>query len=256
MGMKNFLVGLIIFLTNTLEGITGFGSTVLSLPFLNILIGLRPAVQLFGVLGWVMAFYIVLRSWRSIIWKEIFFIALWVGLGLPFGMWMFDAVNPEKLCVLLGAYMIIMGFRGWKQTLRNRSGSANVQNGSPRSIWIRIFLFCGGIIQGAFGSGGPFVIIYAAKAIQDKRSFRVTLSLIWVIMNTVRLTNWLMHGELLNREMGALLLLCLPVTITGLLLGDYLHRKVSEYHFRLGVYILLAVSGLFMLVSNILKLIA
>ena len=84
---------------------------------------------------------------------------------------------------------------------------------------------------------------------------KLTLSLIWVCMNGVRLLNWVWHGDIVTRDMGALLLLCLPITIAGLLLGDYLHRKVSEYHFRLGVYILLAISGGFMLVSNILKLI-
>jgi uncharacterized membrane protein YfcA len=103
--------------------------------------------------------------------------------------------------------MIITGIRGGIQTWRNQ-GNVSVAAVSARSMWMRILLFCGGIIQGAFGSGGPFVVIYAAKAIHDKRVFRVTLSLIWVCMNGVRLLNWVWHGDIVTRDMGALLLLC------------------------------------------------
>ena len=255
MEIKNILVGVIIFLTNMLEGITGFGSTVLALPFLNPLIGIHNAVRLFGVLGWMMALYIVVRSWRDIVWKEFLFIVLWVGLGLPFGMWMFEAFPAYGLCVILAVFMMIVGVRGTIVTRRNRN-QPPVPGNSKRTVWMRILLFCGGIIQGAFGSGRPFVVIYAAKAIPEKRVFRVTLSLLWVSMNLVRLGHWSMTGELYTASMGELLIFCLPVMAAGVILGDYLHRKVSEYYFRLGVYILLGIGGVFMLADNIRKILA
>lgn len=255
MEIKNILVGVIIFLTNIIEGITGFGSTVLALPFLNPLIGIHNAVRLFGVLGWLMALYIVVRSWRDIVWKEFLFIVLWVGLGLPLGMWMFETFSAEWLCVLLGIFMIITGIRGTVMTWRNRNSAGQAEK-CKRTIWMRILLFAGGIIQGAFGSGGPFVVIYAAKAIPEKRVFRVTLSLLWVSMNLVRLIRWGTNGELCTAEMGGLLIYCLPVMAAGVVLGDYLHRKVSEYYFRLGVYILLGIGGVFMLADNIRKILA
>ena len=52
-------IGLVVFSTFTLEGISGFGSTVLALPFITLLLGLDRAVPLLSTLGLVLAFFIV-----------------------------------------------------------------------------------------------------------------------------------------------------------------------------------------------------
>ena len=77
---------------------------------------------------------------------------------------------------------------------------------------MKLLLFCGGIIQGAFGTGGPFVVIYSSKALPDKKVFRVTLSLLWLSMNSIRLLKWGICGELWNRELGNALLWGFPVS--------------------------------------------
>ncbi len=255
MEVTDIAVGIIIFLTNVIEGITGFGSTVLALPCLNPLIGIHNSVRLFGVLGWLMALYIVARSWRDIAWKEYIFITIWVGAGLPVGMWLFEVLPEQILCIFLALFMIAVGIRGVIVTRRG-GGAATVPGRVMRSVLMRVLLFCGGIIQGAFGSGGPFVVIYATAAITEKRAFRATLSMLWVTMNLIRVSHWGISGQLCNADMGKLLIFCLPVMAVGVVTGDYLHRKVSEYHFRLGVYVLLAVGGVFMLAGNISKIMA
>ena len=243
--------GLIIFATHLLEGISGFGGSVLALPFLDMTIGLKTAVKLLCILGWIMALYIVLRSWKSILWKEFLYIAFWAGLGLPVGMLLFDRLPAAHLCVLLGLFMVGTGIQGFRKNL-NPAASANLDPARLKQSWLmRIFLFCGGIIQGAFGSGGPFMVIYAAKALPDKTVFRVTLSLFWLMTNSCRLINWSIQNTIWNWENLRLLLILFPFMITGLLLGDMLHRKVSTYYFRLGVYTLLGISGIFMFAANI-----
>ena len=84
--MKEILSALVIFTTHTLEGITGFGSSVLALPFLEPALGLDLTVQLLCILSWSMALYIIIRSWKDIKWKEFLFIVLWAGLGMPVGI--------------------------------------------------------------------------------------------------------------------------------------------------------------------------
>lgn len=251
--MNSFLSAAVIFITHTLEGITGFGSTVLALPFLNVTLGLRSAVQLLCVLSWGMALYIVARSWKHIVWKEFLFIVLWAGLGMPVGIWLFDKMPSGILCILLGTFMTATGIRGEIVTLKNPAPSSASQV-AARNFLMRALLFAGGIIQGAFGTGGPFVVIYSSKALPDKRVFRVTLSLLWLSMNSVRLLNWGVSGELWNRTLGTHLLWGFPVMLAGVVLGDYLHNKVSEHHFKVGVYATLIIAGIFMAVNNIIKL--
>ena len=73
-----------------LEGVTGFGSTVIALPFVAMLLGIKVAVPLLCLLGLPMALYIVLRSRRSIRRREFLFIAFYAGIGIPFGIFLFD----------------------------------------------------------------------------------------------------------------------------------------------------------------------
>ncbi|MBE6356107.1 MAG: sulfite exporter TauE/SafE family protein [Lentisphaerae bacterium] len=249
--MDLFIAAIVVFLTHLLEGIAGFGGSVMALPFLDLTIGLKTAIQILCILGLAMALYVVCRFWSAIRWKEFFYIALWAGIGMPVGMILFDRLPAQHLCILLGLFMLGTGIHG---NYRIFHPAANTQNSRDlrRSWLMRILLFCGGIIQGAFGSGGPFIVIYAAKALPDKTLFRVTLSLFWLVANICRLTAWSVQKTVWNMQNFKLLAVIFPVMLAGFMVGDYLHRKVSERHFRIGVYILLAVSGIFMMVNNLL----
>ena len=125
---------------------------------------------------------------------------------------------------------------------------------AKRSKLLKFFLFCGGVIQGAFGTGGPFIVIYATKALPEKSLFRVTLSLLWLTINSSRLAVWAAKGELSNLNLWKMILICFPFWIAGILAGDYLHHRVSERNFKYGVYALLGISGVVMLANNLYKL--
>ena len=71
------LLGLVVLITHCLEGITGFGCTVLALPFIAMLLGVKTAVPVLVVLAWVLAGYIIIKSWKDINWKEFGFIVLY-----------------------------------------------------------------------------------------------------------------------------------------------------------------------------------
>lgn len=249
--IKEIITGVVIATTYMLEGITGFGSTVLALPFLNITIGLHLAVQLLCVFSWAIPIYIIARSWKYISWREFLHIALWCAPGVPIGMVLFGVLPAEILCIILGTFMIAIGINGVRPAKLN-SGTPEEAKKNPL---LHLCLFCGGIIQGAFGTGGPFVIIYAAKALPEKSLFRVTLSLLWFFINSSRLLVWGFNGELSNPLLLKLILICLPFWLAGILLGDYLHNKVSEMTFRRLVYMLLAVSGIVMLINNLIKVV-
>ena len=249
--LKTFLCGLTVLATHLIEGITGFGSTVLALPFLTPLVGIKNAIPVLCVLNCVMAAYLVGRSWRSISWREFGFIALWVVLGLPVGLALYAFLPANVLCAVLGAAMIVIGADGVRKC---RKRSAESSAGAKRTFLMRALLFCGGIIQGAFGSGGPFIVIYAAKALPEKSLFRVTLSLLWLATNSVRLVVWTIRGTVWNRENAMLALAALPFMVAGVLIGDWLHHRVDGYCFRLCVYLVLGVAGAVMFAGNLLRI--
>ncbi|MBO5791850.1 MAG: hypothetical protein J6S54_05185, partial [Lentisphaeria bacterium] len=60
------LAGCIVFTTFTVEGIAGFGATVMALPFISMLIGLDKAVPMLSSLSVLLSIFIVSKSWRNL----------------------------------------------------------------------------------------------------------------------------------------------------------------------------------------------
>ena len=150
--------------------------------------------------------------------------------------------------------MIVIGADGVRKC-RKRTSDPAAAAGAKRGIFTRALLFCGGMIQGAFGSGGPFIVIYAAKALPEKSLFRVTLSLLWLATNSARLALWIVQGTVWNRETLTLTLAALPFMVAGVLIGDFLHRRVDEFRFRFFVYLVLCVAGAVMLGVNLARIV-
>lgn len=253
--VKILLIGLVVLFSHVLEGITGFGCIVIALPFITMLLGIKMTVPMLCVMSWCMAVFIVWRSWRSIQWKEFLFIAVFAGLGMPAGIIMFDKMSPTGLCLLLGCFMIGVGIQGTCVTLKQKKAGKTPKK-AQKNFLMKVILFCGGIIHGAFGTGGPFVVIYAAKALTEKSLFRVTLSMLWLLLNSSRLAVWTIQGNIWTVQIWKYILYTFPFLLCGILLGDYLHHKVNEFVFRLCVYGMLTLSGAVMLYNNLLKLCA
>lgn len=232
----------VVFITHLLEGITGFGCTVLALPFAAMLLGLHTAVPALVVLAWLLAVYIIITSRRHIQWKQFFFIVIHAAIGLPVGMVLFDKLPEAALKTLLAVFMVGVGLRGFIKTWRSGHEVAPAQD--SRSIWMRLILLTGGVVHGAFGTGGPFVVIYAGRALPNKSLFRVTLCLLWAVLNTILMVKWTITGEVWNREVMRATLFALPFLAGGILAGDWLHHRVDERRFRLTVYGVLFFSGI------------
>jgi uncharacterized membrane protein YfcA len=239
------LVCMIVLLTGFQEGVTGFGSTVLALPFVTLLLGLKTAVPVLVILAWVLAALIVLESRRHIVWREYFHIALLVAVGLPFGIWLRQSRPPEELRWILAGFMVAVGAQGLIRQLMGRQHSKM----SPRKkLSTSAFLPLGGIIHGAFGTGGPLVVIYAARAITEKTLFRVTMCMMWFTINTIVITQWA-TGPVRHMHIARTAAVCLPFTLLGLFVGNKAHYRINENVFRMVVYSVLIASGAFLVWS-------
>ena len=243
------IAGCIVFTTFTVEGIAGFGATVMALPFVSMLIGIDKAVPMLSSLGVLLSFFIVLRSWRNLDWKEYLFIVLHVGLGVPLGLFMMDYLPKEWLIAILVCFMFFVGIKG----LLGIAGNATQPKQSEeckKNLLSRLVLVTGGFIQGAFSSGGPVVVMYASRALPEKAAFRATLSTLWLTTNTIMVNKWTLSGTVWTPQLGKLILCVLPFIGAGMFFGDYLHHKVDQKKFTILVYTVLIIAA-FMLGSNL-----
>jgi uncharacterized membrane protein YfcA len=232
--------GLVILATHFLEGITGFGCTVLALPFCIMLVGIKSAVPTLVILALLLALYVVIIAWRHIVWPRFRTILVYVGLGLPVGMWLFTRFPEGVLRKILAVFMVAVSLRGlWNAFLPGQKAKP------PHWLGARLCLFLGGCVHGAFGSGGPLVVVYATKALPRKENFRATLCLLWLTLNSVILFRDLRAG-IITPQVITLLLYALPFLAAGAWLGNLAHHRADEAVFLKIVYGVLFLTGLFM----------
>lgn len=237
-----FAFGMVVLITHFLEGITGFGCTVLALPFAIALLGIKVAVPTLAILGLLLCLYIVIIARNDIVWKEYFTIAIFVGLGLPIGIWLFGNVNESILKTILALFMVIVSIRGLYTSFHKSTKIIPVP-----SFILKLLLFLGGCIHGAFSSGGPLVIIYATRAFHDKNHFRATLCMLWVTLNSILVVQYGLNG-IITKNVLTTLLISLPFLAAGAVLGNWAHHKIKSTFFTKLVYGVLFLSGIFMFV--------
>lgn len=234
------LLGLVILIADFLEGLTGFGSAVVAMPFAIMLIGINIARPVLTIVALLLAIYIVIISHKDILWEHYFRIVAFVILGLPFGIWLFDKLPESTLKRILGVFMIVIAIRGLFIAYKESKESKAINN----SI-LSIFLFLGGCIHGAFSCGGPLIILYASEKLPNKSNFRATLSMLWITLDSIIvLQSALSHA--ITKDILKLVLYTLPFLAIGAVLGNLAHHRIKDGAFTKIVYILLFFSAFFM----------
>lgn len=238
------LVGLVVFITHTLESVTGFGCTVLAFPFVIAIMGdLERAKIVLTVLAWMLAAWFVITKFKQIHWKQFGIIVLLAGLGMPIGMLLFKSFDAMILKKILGGFIVVSAtIQLVKLYMPNKVRSLP-------AFFNYNFLFLGGIVHGAFAVGGPLIVLYSAKKIPDKRQFRATMCLLWATLNTVLILQYLFESKLTGK-IGIDLSVLLPFLIAGIVLGEIIHNKVSEMLFKKIVFISLLVVGITMVIIS------
>jgi uncharacterized membrane protein YfcA len=229
--------GLIIFAGHLVGGVTGFGTAVLGLPLLALLVGLDVGKQSLLLLSTFVYLYIVLRHRGHIAWRQLAIMVGFATLGLPVGMWIFARLPHRAAMISLGVFITAVGLRNLLRIAPDRR--------APR--WLaKLLLVAGGVVHGAFTTGGPLLIIYADQTLRRKSIFRSTLSLMWLLLNGVLAVAWTARQEW---TWGAvrLSLLGLPFMFAGLFAGEWLHHRVAETMFRRVVNLALVMMGLILI---------
>jgi hypothetical protein len=243
------LAGIVVFVTHALEAITGFGCTVLALPFITALFGMKPGIETLTILAWILALYIVITKWKNIDWKNFVVIIVFVLAGLPIGMYLFKYVDPAPLKRILAIFIIFAsGSQLVAFWLSYREAKLGSKLALPRSLAKAanyVLLFLGGIVHGMFSSGGPLVVLYASKAIPDKGKFRATLCLVWATLNSIIIGSYFVNATLTAEDMTRTLYM-VPFLIFGIVAGEWAHKKVKADSFKLIVFALLLITGVIM----------
>jgi uncharacterized membrane protein YfcA len=237
----------IVFFANIAESLAGFGAMVLALTLGARYFNLEDLVPILIPLNLVVSLAVVIRHWQEIerrtLFLKIFPLTL---LGLPLGILSYQLAPGLWIQALFGLVIVALGVFELLRAFKN-----HLHEAPPLSLPVSIgFLISGGIMQGLYGSGGPFVVYYASRAIPDKAKFRATLSLLWLVLNLFVVVSLILTRKI-NVYTIQFSLYLLPFVLAGMVVGFLIHNRVSQKNFRLGVYGLLVLAGLSLLYRTV-----
>ena len=253
--LNELLFYIVILLTNIIHGITGFAGTILAMPPGLMLMGYDIAKPVLNVLAIFSGIYVFAGNYKKICWKELLKIVIIMALGI-FGAVFIKGLfvgKDQLLYRLLGIFVIALAVQGFWKLTRNPADAPKTEADAPAvpakaSPFTYAILVLAGIIHGLFVSGGPLLIGYMTKRIQDKVSFRATISTVWIFLNTLILLEDVRAGLWVPSTIR-ILVFSVPFLLAGMYLGSKLYAKMSQLVFMKLTYILLFISGISLLVK-------
>lgn len=230
-------VAALIALAALVQGATGFGFGMVAMATIPLLIGVKAAAPLVVVFGWLLNTVLLARLWDAVSGQRLWPTVLGAMVGTPIGVTVLASADPRQLLLALGVLLVF--FAWWL----GRSGAVRER----RPAWGVAAGVVGGLMGGAFNTGGPPVVAYVSSKPWPPRVVRATLQGHFLLVGVVQLSLFASAG-LLTAESLWLNLLLLPALVVGALLGDALSGRLSPERFRLLIRVGLAVLGVVMLV--------
>ena len=226
----------IILITHFVGGITVYGSSLLALPFLVWVIkDLQTPIVVLLAINAVQDCQIFFYTYRHVDWAKLRSMLGYASLGIPIGVASLQFLPQKPLLVCLGIVLILSGLsRLWSELSSRRF--------MPPPLLLRLLLFFGGVIHGAFASGGSMVAVYGQYELTQKETFRATLSVFAMVLNTVLVAGALLQGKV-SRDAVVLFLVGLPLVLVGTKLGNQVAKHLSQQLFMRIINLLVILAG-------------
>jgi len=223
------------------RGFSGFGFSLLVITALSLV--LPPVDVIASVLMMEIAasLHLMPGIWRDIHWRSLGFLTLGQVIATPFGVWALAhvQVGPMKIAlalfVLATVAMLAMGFA----LKRMPSDAATTATGAAS-----------GVLNGAFGIGGPPVVLFFLSSPAGAAAGRASLIAYFFGTDVIAL-GWQAWAGLVTFDHVVKAALFLPALIAGIWLGARGFKGVDPARFRLAVLALLGVMALLIGVQGV-----
>jgi uncharacterized membrane protein YfcA len=231
------LVCLVVFFAGVTQGLSGFGSILLSLPLLAIFLEIKMVIPLVALFGLAITIVLLLQLWRQLQWEAVSPLLMSALPGVPVGVFFLKRLDKGTIQWILG--IILIGYSLYSLFLRSDHRGINKR-------WGYLFGFLAGCLGGALSATGPAVIVYTSLQTWSKDKVKVTLQVFFFVSGVIVVFFHAING-LTNLTVLRFFMISLPMLIAGTCVGSFFYGKVHEEGYRRLVLILLALLGGFMM---------
>ena len=236
--MQTYLfVCLIAFFAGFTQGLSGFGSVLLSLPLLAIFLNIKVVIPLAALFGLTMTIILIIQLWRHLEWKKIYPLVISALPGVPVGVLFLKKMDKEVIQLTLG--IILIGYSIYSLVFK-------FSRRELKGAWAYLFGFLGGCLGGALSASGPPVIIYTSSQTWGKNEIKATLQGFFLFSSLIIVFFQIINGLTTMTVLG-LYAVALPALILGTFTGSLLYGRIKDEDYKKVILILLAFLGVFMI---------
>ncbi len=232
-------LSIIAFLAGFIQGLTGFGSVLLSLPLLVLFLDIKTAIPVTALLGAVLSLSLLIQLRHHVDWGKIYPLCLGAIAGAPVGVWLLNRIDPQWIHWVIGAVLIIHALYSLLF-----HPTVHVMN----TGWAYLSGFMSGCLGGAISASGPPVIVYTSIQPWSKDQIKVTLQGFFVISGIVIVAFQAIGGLVTGTVLGYFFV-SLPLLFIGTWAGSLLYGRLKEESYRQALLLLMAALGLFMILK-------
>lgn len=246
--MENILLICINLFSFFINGITGFGATVLAQPTNIDILTLKVAIPFSTLISFPCLIYLGIRRFKNVDWKELGKIVVICAPGVFLGQYLAQILDANVSKVVVGLFVSIIAIKGMIQVFFKKSSKKSEETENADTLLLKIFryscLVIGGMLQGAYIIGGPLITVYVLYAIKDKTVFRDTMNWFWIIVNVgFNFTSQFAQGMYEIPELWPITIIGAISAFVGYLIGVKVHDKLSKELFLKITYVMLLLTG-------------
>lgn len=220
-----------------LQGLTGFGSILTSLPLLAMFLDLKTVIPLISLFALVINGVLFWQLRKHVHWNRLVAMLIATVPGIPLGVFALKTWNPMWLTLAIGLILVLFSAYSLLTTPR------------PRPLgqyWAALAGLLAGGLGGSIGANGPPIIVYAAMQPWNKDEIKSMLCAYFftagIGISGTHLLNGLITGPVLSYFFAGL-----PSLGLGLFGGMVAYRFLPGESYRRIALFLLGILGCVML---------
>ncbi len=233
------IVVLITLFAVTVQAASGFGLSLVSMPLLVGLIGIRTATPLVSMIGLTAELVLLFRYRHALNFTAIKQLSLASIFGIPLGVYVLRQVDAAIITPVLG--ILITSYALYALTSPRLPKLQQVG-------WAYGFGFLGGVLGGAYNTSGPPIIIYGTCRRWEPASFKGNLQAYFLLKSVLTLATHTISGNF-TAVVWRNYLWALPAIALGLFVGNLLDKRINPNRFRKAIFLLLIILGIRLIVG-------
>ncbi len=222
------------------QGLTGFGSVLLSLPVLVVFLDVKTTVPLIGLFALSINAMLVWQLKRHLVLRRLAVLLLATVPGIPVGVYLLKTLPAQWLTLAIGILLLafsIFSLRGF----------------TPRRLgrgWATLAGFAAGCLGGSVGANGPPIIAYATMQPWPKDEIKGTM-IGYFFTAGIAISGMHALSGLVTADVLRLYAAGLPGLAAGVLAGSVLYGRLAGKSYRALVLWTLAAMGVFMIYRSL-----